>query len=145
MQDDESKIEFHSATMDQAGSIHQFLSPFIAKDQLLSRSEEDIRHLVKRGFVATEGDRIVGFAAVEVYSKKLAELQCLAVDPRMQGKGIGQKLVEMCVVEAKKEGVIELMAITANENIFRRCGFDYSLPMQKRALFISTGKSQSDA
>ncbi len=138
MTDDESKIEIQRATVEQTALVHQFLQPFISRDQLLTRTEADIQNLITKGFIATLDQKIVGFAAVEVYSRKMAELQCLAVDPSIQGQGIGQRLVELCVEQAKSEGVLELMAITANEKIFRRCGFDYSLPMQKRALFIST-------
>jgi len=51
--------------------------------------------------------------------------------------------VNACVELAKSKGVYELMAITSSENIFRSCGFDYSLPEQKRALFIQTGFIQT--
>ena len=144
MSDEHLNIEIHSASAGQAPEIHRFLQSFIASDQLLARTEDDIRNLIPRGFVATCESRIVGFAAVEVYSRKLAELQCLAVDSGVQGNGVGQRLVEMCVAEARKDGVLELMAITANEKIFRRCGFEYSLPFQKRALFIATGSNESN-
>ena len=78
--------------------------------------------------------RCVGFAAVEVYSSKLAELQCLAVHPDYQRTGIGKLLVEQCVARARDLGVMEVMAISSSESFLRGCGFDYSLPDQKRAL-----------
>ena len=136
-------IQIVAAQDEQAPDVHRFLQSFIAQDQLLARTIEDVRNLISRGFIATHNDQIVGFAAVEVYSRKLAELQCLAVDATVQGNGVGQRLVELCVGEARKEGVLELMAITANEKIFRRCGFEYSLPRQKRALFISTREDEA--
>ena len=88
---------------------------------------------------------VVGFAAVEIYSGKLAEIQCLAVSPAVQGQGIGRQLVRGCVDVARQQGVKELMAISATEAMFVACGFHYSLPNQKRALFISpqeTGGSE---
>jgi amino-acid N-acetyltransferase len=81
---------------------------------------------------------MVGFAAIEIYSRKMAEIQSLAVSPALQGQGVGTKLVQRCVDRAQAEGILELMAITASEKLFRGVGFDYSLPNQKRALFMQT-------
>ena len=80
--------------------------------------------------------RIVGFAAVEIYSKKLSEIQCLAVAAENQGQGLGKQLIGRCVERAEKLGVLELMAITASEKLFVDCGFHDALPNQKTALFI---------
>ena len=42
----------------------------------------------------------------------------------------------MCVERAKRENVVELMAITASEKLFSEVGFQYTLPDLKRALFV---------
>jgi amino-acid N-acetyltransferase len=77
----------------------------------------------------------VGFAAVEIYSRKLGEIQSLAVADGYQGNGIGSALVKACVDRAREKGILEVMAISASEEFLRKLGFDYSLPDQKRALF----------
>nr|WP_286178222.1 GNAT family N-acetyltransferase [Rhodopirellula sp. JC639] len=79
--------------------------------------------------------RCVGFSAVEVYSPKLAELQCLAVHPDFQRFGVGRRLVQMCVDRARDLGIMEIMAISSSDRFLENCGFHYSLPDQKRALF----------
>lgn len=129
-------VTFHDATIDHAREIMAFLDPFVQAEQLLPRTREEIEHLTKHGFMARIDERIIGFAAVEIYSRKLAEIQCLAVADNFQDLGIGRRLVRRCLIRARELGVLELMAISASENLFKRCGFDYSLPMQKRALFI---------
>ena len=78
---------------------------------------------------------LVGFVALEIYSKKLAEVQCLAVDDRFRRLGIGKSLVRACVDRARDEKVLELMAISNSGEMFESCGFDFSLPNQKRAYF----------
>lgn len=92
------------------------------------------------GYVAEVTDpsgakSIVGFSAVEIYSRKLGEIQCLAVAEGYQGNGIGTALVKACVDRAREKGILEVMAISASEGFLRQLGFDYSLPEQKRALF----------
>ena len=79
------------------------------------------------------------FRSVEIYSRKLSEIQCLAVADGYHGRGIGSDLVNACVERARKKGVLEVMAISASDEFLRKLGFDYSLPEQKRALFYQIG------
>ncbi len=139
MSDAPPTIDLRPATVSDIDKVYEFIKPFVATEELLPRSEVELALLFQNGFVAARGDEIVGCAAVEIYSVKMAELQCLAVSPDCRGLGIGRKLVTACVQRARDKGVLELMAITASERLFQDCGFDYSLPNQKRALFIQTG------
>ncbi len=129
-------VTFVEATPQEAAQIHAFLQPFVDSQQLLARSIDEIAHLTKHAFIAWCDGQIVGFSSVEVYSRKLAEIQCLAVSPDYQRMGIGRGLVLRCVARAKALNVLELMAISASDEFLKRCGFDYSLPSQKRALFV---------
>ncbi len=128
-------ITYRQATPDDADMIHAILRPFVANHKLFSRTEAEVVELTRHGFIAESGGRPVGFAAVEVYSRKLAEVQSLAVRAEYQGRGIGHELVGRCVQRAKELGVVEVMAISSSEEFLQSCGFDYALPDQKRALF----------
>lgn len=143
---DAEVIIIHAAPQD-LDEIYTFLKPFMDQEFLLSRTPDELGQLLSTAYVARMGRQVVGFASVEVYSKKLAELQCLAVSANVRRMGIGRRLVDQCVRTASELGVLELMAISTSEELFRACGFDYSLPNQKRALFIQPGstapKSQS--
>jgi N-acetylglutamate synthase-like GNAT family acetyltransferase len=88
--------------------------------------------------VAEREGRIVGFAALEVYSKKLAEIRSLAVADEMQGRGVGRRLVGACVERAHERNILEVMVVTSSEDFFRACGFHFALPGEKKALFLQT-------
>ncbi len=118
--------------------LEEFIRPFVESDRLLPRTTGELTSLIENGFVAELQGRIAGFAALEVYSPKLAEIRSLAVAPIHQGRGIGRRLVDACIARAKEHNILEVMAITATEDFFQRCGFDYTLPGQKKALFIQT-------
>ncbi|HMP78367.1 MAG TPA: GNAT family N-acetyltransferase, partial [Pirellulaceae bacterium] len=122
------QIAFSEATANDAIEVYEFLQPFVQTQQLLARSIEEILHLTKHAFLARCGGRLVGFAAVEVYSRKLAEIQCLAVSPDYQRMGIGRGLLLRCVARGKALNVLELLTISASDEFLNRCGFDYSLP-----------------
>lgn len=129
-------IELSDALEKDLRSISNFLKPFVEQEFLLPRTQDELKHLLKHAFVARWRRKVVGFAVVEIYSRKLAEIQCLAVHPEFQRMGIGRRLVVACVRRAKELKVLELMAISASDAFLKECGFDYSLPKQKRALFV---------
>ena len=136
----EQAVEIREATMDDLTSVQSLLAPFVENRLLLPRTPGDLAVLMQHAFVAIASDQIVGFSAIELYSQKLAEIQCLAVRTELHGQGIGKQLVLRCVARAKENNVLEVMAISASDDFLKQCGFDYSLPDQKRALFYRTDR-----
>jgi amino-acid N-acetyltransferase len=140
-------VEIRPATSDDVEGIARLIAPFVQAKKLLPRTEQELKDLTRNGFVAVVGAEIVGFSAVDVYSRKLAELVCLAVEDERQREGIGKRLVQECVARARSLNVLEIMAISASDAFLKECGFDYSLPDQKRALFhqpLSTDVQAND-
>lgn len=135
-----SGIVIRQALPSDSAAIHALLRPYVMRRLLLPRTEAEIIELTRHGFVAHRRDgqqetQLVGFSAVEIYSPKLAELQCLAVHHDFHGAGVGRALVVQCVQRARNLNVMEIMAISSSEQFLQSCGFDYSLPDQKKALF----------
>ena len=134
----EKTVSTRPAKSADLANVIAFLQPFVDDQFILPRASIEIELLLRHAFVAESEGQFVGFAAIEIYSKKLAEIQCLAVSQSYRRQGVGQQLVNFCVERAKQEKVREVMAITATEALFQHCGFDYALPGQKRALFVQT-------
>lgn len=132
-----SPVLRNAAAADVA-ALEGFIAPFVAQKRLLPRTTDELNALVRHGFIAELDGRIVGFAALEVYSSKLGELRSLAVSDECRGKGVGRQLVQACVDRAHELNVLEVMAVTSEEDFFKRCGFDFTLPGEKKALFIQT-------
>lgn len=123
--------------------LAELIAPFVEQRKLLPRTVDELALLLPNYFVAevssSEGkSHLIGCAALEVYSSKLAELRSLVVVPEYQGHGVGKLLVEACVNRAREERILEVMAITSSEDFFRSCGFDFTLPGEKKALFLQT-------
>jgi amino-acid N-acetyltransferase len=136
----ESQPEIHvrEATRDDIPALEELIAYFVEANRLLPRTQDELNDLIPFGFVACRKDQLVGFAALEVYSSKLAEIRSLAVMPEMQSQGLGHRLVEKCVELARSRNVLEVMAITSADGFFQSCGFDFTLPGEKKALFIQT-------
>ncbi len=118
--------------------LAELIAPFVEQKKLLPRTIDELALLLPNYFVAEDAGKIVGCAALEIYSSKLAELRSLVVDPAYQGLGVGKRLVEACVDRAREEQILEVMAITSSEDFFKSCGFDFTLPGEKKALFLQT-------
>ncbi len=134
----DSAVEVRPATREDLPQLAGLVDYFVEENRLLPRTSDELEDLIPFGFVAIAAGQIVGFAALEIYSSKLAEIRSLAVMPLFQGKGVGRKLVEQCVELAVSRSVLEVMAITSNDGFFKSCGFDFTLPGEKKALFVQT-------
>ena len=78
------------AQPDDTAKIAALIAPFVDAGRLLPRTVEEVRDLVATGFVAVRNEAVVGFAALEIYSKKLAEIRSLAVSEDQQRLGLGR-------------------------------------------------------
>ena len=134
-------ITIRKATSADLLELSDFIKPFIDEGDLLPRTFDELEDLLETLFIAHYEGKIVGCAALEIYNKKLCEIRSLAVDSHAQGLGIGKKLVTACVELARQEGIYEIMAISAAEDFFKACGFNFTLPSLKKAFFLQTRDS----
>jgi len=131
-------VVIRPAKEEDTDELAAFIQPFVEAKTILPRTAYELELLEVNGFVAVREGRIVGFCALEIYSPKLAEIRSLAVAPEMQGTGVGRRLVDACVRRARDRQILEVMAISSSEKFFRSCGFDFTLPGEKKAFFLKT-------
>jgi amino-acid N-acetyltransferase len=113
-------------------AVHALIAHYAAQGLLLPRSEPDVRTHLGRFLVVTSGEKVVGCAALEPYGKDLAEIRSLAVSDAARGGGVGGRLMEFVLVEARRRGFARVFAITHAPRFFERHGFAamprYSVP-----------------
>ena len=86
-------------------------------------------------FVAYSGGKVVGCCALQIYSKRLAEVRSLAVHPDFRQRGVASRLVECCMERARERGVRELFAVTSQTSFFGKLGFA-TFRREKTAMFF---------
>jgi N-acetylglutamate synthase-like GNAT family acetyltransferase len=138
MPDSSSPITVRAAQPADKAALSDCIDLFIQQGKLLPRTADELESLLTNFFIAEVEGRLVGCAALEVYSKKLAEIRSLAVLPEAQRQGVGRQLVAACVARAREKNILEVMAITSSEEFFQACGFEFTLPGEKKALFLQT-------
>ncbi len=78
-----------------------------------------------RDFCVLENDgRVVATVALSIIWADLAEVRSLAVDDAFRGQGIGRRLVEWCVEEARRLQIRRIMSLTYEQGFFEKLGFE---------------------
>ncbi len=90
---------------------------------MLPRSLASLYEKVRDHQVAEHDGRIVGVAGLGVMWANLAEVYALAVDPALRGRGLGRRLVEACIDDARRLGIRNVMTLTYEQAFFEKLGF----------------------
>lgn len=69
------------------------------------------------------GERVIGVCGLSIIWADLAEVVALAVAPEARGQGLGRRLVEACIDEARELGIRKVMSLTYERAFFERLGF----------------------
>jgi N-acetylglutamate synthase-like GNAT family acetyltransferase len=93
-------------------------------------------------FVALVNGRVIGCCALQVYSRRLAEVRSLAVQPDFVRQGIGRRLVERCQQRARGRRVKQILTVTSALGFFEQLGFSTIL-RERNALFYDVPRKQS--
>ena len=79
-----------------------------------------------RDFAVYQDDatkEVAGCVALSIIWADLAEVRSLAVDDSQRGKGIGTKLVQWTVEEARRLQIRRIMSLTYEQGFFEKLGF----------------------
>lgn len=112
------------ARMSDVKGIHQLISDYARKGDMLPRSLADIYENLRDYFVFEEDDgELVGSGAIHIMWEDLAEVRSLAVREGKMNRGIGTRLVESCISEAIVLGIGRVFALTYKPGFFEKLGF----------------------
>jgi len=117
-------IELVKAKLDDIPAMQALVVSEVKDGIILNRSEDEVATNIRSYVLAKENDILVGYTALHVHSKRLAEIRSLIVDEKYRGQKIGQKMVEFTLQEAKALGVEEdVLVLTYLPDFFDKLGF----------------------
>ncbi len=117
-------IELKKATLSDIPSMQALVTGEVKDGIILNRTEDEVATNIRSYVLAKEGDRLVGYTALHVHSKRLAEIRSLIVDEHYRGQKVGQRMVNFTLDEAKKLGVEEdVLVLTYLPLFFQKLGF----------------------
>lgn len=112
------------ATADDVEDLHRLIESYAVQGIMLPRSREALaRHIDSFVVAEIDGD-IVGCGSLFQLGPELVEIRSLGMKEGYKGCGIGTKLVDLLVEEARARGIPRVMALTYAVDFFRKNGFE---------------------
>lgn len=111
------------AKISDVKKIQALINHFARQDTMLARSLNELYENLRDFWVIVQKKKIVGCCALHVSWDDLAEIKCLAVEKRQQGKGLGKELVQTCIEEARQLGSKKVFVLTYKPDFFKQFGF----------------------
>ncbi len=103
--------------------IQRLINRYAQEGALLPRSLNELYENIRDFFVWKEKGKLLGCCALHISWKNLAEIKSLAVSRKVRKKGIGNRLLQSALSEAKDLGIKRVFALTNQEKFFKRNGF----------------------
>jgi amino-acid N-acetyltransferase len=116
-------MQIRPAKISDARDICALINYYAERGRMLHRSLESVYDCLREFHVATGRGKLLGCVAVDVFWANLAEVKSLAVSPTARGRGIGGKLIESAIADAKSLGIKKLFALTYEKEFFLKQGF----------------------
>jgi amino-acid N-acetyltransferase len=112
------------ATVHDIPRIQEIINSHAELGRMLFRSLAQLYEGLREFLVYDLNGKVVGCVAVTVLWADLCEVRSLAVDEAYRGRGIGRRLVEAAVEEARHLQIRRLMALTYEQHFFEKIGFE---------------------
>jgi amino-acid N-acetyltransferase len=119
------------ASIEDIRKIHALVNQSAATGEMLPRSLGELYDNMRDYIVYVEGGDVLGTAALHICWEDIAELRSLCVVDSARMKGIGRKLVDAVIEEARMLNIPRVFLLTYQEAFFTKCGF---LPADKKEL-----------
>ena len=119
-------LQFRRARPSDTRSILNLINHYSTKGLMLPRSFSQVIEKVRDFTVAvaeTAPQPLKGVVALHVVGEDLAEVRSLAVEEALQGQGVGKKLLQCCLDDAKELRLQRIFTLTYQTEFFTKLGF----------------------
>ncbi len=103
--------------------IQKLLMTFASRGDMLSRSLSELYESLRDFYVVEEDGVLLGVSALHIVWEDLAEVRSVAVNEDAGRKGIGSRLVQACIDEAREIGLKRIFCLTYKPDFFAKHGF----------------------
>ncbi|MCX5808269.1 MAG: N-acetyltransferase [Proteobacteria bacterium] len=112
------------ASIKDIKQIHSIVNTAASNGEMLPRSLGELYDNLRDYLVYVEDGKIVGTGALHICWEDLAEIRSVCVVESSRRTGIGRKLVNACLEEAKEFQVDRVFLLTYQDGFFKKCGFN---------------------
>jgi amino-acid N-acetyltransferase len=117
------RLTVRKARMDDIGPILALINGYAAKGIMLPRTEFEMSEAIRDFTVVLNGGELLGCGALHFYSPTIGEIRSLAVHEHAKTHGVGRRVIEALVLEAKEYALDAVFAFTYVTEFFCKVGF----------------------
>jgi amino-acid N-acetyltransferase len=119
-----AEVVVRPARIADMAQVEPLINHFAARDVMLPKTADQLaRHFREFVVAADPTGRVVACGALRIYSESLAEITSLAVEEAAHGAGLGRRIVERLLDDARELQLRTVFALTLQELFFHRLGF----------------------
>ena len=112
-----------NATVHDVPRIREIINSHAELGKMLFKSYQQLYENLRDFAVYEENGVVTGCVALTVIWADMAEVRSLAVDAACQGRGIGRRLVQWTLEEARRLHIRKIMSLTYEPEFFGKLGF----------------------
>ncbi|TVY00507.1 N-acetyltransferase [Cohnella terricola] len=112
-----------NALTEDVEALFELIKGYAEKGIMLPRSREALTRSIDTFIVAEDEGRLIGCGSLCQLGSDLVEIRSLGIAEGYKGQGIGSRLVDALIEEAKIQGIPKVMALTYEAAFFQKNGF----------------------
>lgn len=116
-------MKFAKPTLSDIPAMQELVKGEVESGIILFRDETEMANTIRSYTLALDGDEIVGFAALHIYSPEVAEVRSLVIKEAFRGKGVGKALIARLEDEGRALGLKRILTLTYQKEFFEKNGF----------------------
>jgi amino-acid N-acetyltransferase len=130
-------IRYLKPTLRDIEQMQRLVAPYVTIGTILKREDDEVATNIRSYIVAKNGDELVGYLALHIHTKELAEIRSFIVKECYRHQGIGKALVHEAKAEASRLGIAKILTLTYEnlKSFFHEEGFvdvqKQDIPQQK--------------
>lgn len=118
-----SKITIRTAKLKDCQKLAYMINLEAEKGNMLPKTAHEIMLNLSNFFVAEVDGCVVGCCGYKIWINAWIEIISLVIEEKFRGRGLGTKLVDACIKQAKRQGFSKISTLTANHDWFYKRGF----------------------
>lgn len=111
------------ACIEDVKKIHGIINLSASRGEMLARSLGELYDNMRDYFIYEEEGNILGMGALHICWEGLAEIRSVCVVEPSRLNGVGKKIVEACIEEAKSLKIGKIFLLTYQDRFFKKFGF----------------------
>ncbi len=112
------------ATVHDVSRISEIINSHAELGRMLFKSYAQLYEALRDFAVYEKDGKVVGCVALAIIWADLSEIRSLAVDDDYRGQGLGRRLVDWSIEEARRLQIRRIMSLTYEQAFFGKFGFE---------------------